>query len=145
MIKLNNKYIVKGAITKNLIDDIIDSARNTSIGAHEIFLGQVRADNFSGKIVSEIEYSAYNEMVKLELEKIFSEISTKYTNLQQLKVIHSIGVVKAGEYSLLVFVGAGHRKNVFLALDDIVNLIKERVPIWKKEILEDKTYIWTKN
>lgn len=145
MIKLNENFIVKDAITSDLIKTVIDSVSNNSIGAHSIFLGQVRADNINGKIVKEIEYSAYKEMVKTELEKIFSDISTKYGDLQQIIVVHSIGTVKAGKYSLLVFIGAGHRKNVFSALDEMVSQIKKRVPIWKKEILEDASYVWTKN
>jgi len=145
MIKLNKKFLVKGAISTDLVKDEINSLNTDSMGAHSIFLGQVRADSIDGKMVKLIEYSAYEEMVQKELEKIFSDISTRYDDLQKIIIMHSIGQVKAGEYSLFVFVGAGHRKNVFSALDDIVKQIKKRLPVWKKEILQDSSYVWTEN
>jgi molybdopterin synthase catalytic subunit len=143
--ELNENFIVQGAISLKHILKITESAKNKNVGAHTIFIGQVRADSINNKIVKEIEYSAYEEMVTKELKKIISDISTKYGDLQQIVILHSIGTVKAGENSLLVLISAGHRKNVFIALDDIVNQIKKRVPIWKKEILEDASYVWTEN
>ncbi|MBN1251814.1 MAG: molybdenum cofactor biosynthesis protein MoaE [Bacteroidales bacterium] len=142
---LNKNFLIKGSISTDVVKKEINQINTASMGAQSVFLGQVRPDNIEGKVVKEIEYSAYEEMVKIELEKIFSDISTKYDDLQKIIIIHSIGKVKAGEYSLFIFVGAGHRKNVFLALDDIVNQIKKRLPIWKKEVFEDTSYIWTEN
>ena len=145
MINTNNNFIVNGPISLGLIKRVTVPSQNINSGAHASFIGQVRADNINNKTVKEIEYSAYEEMVVKELNKIISDISTKYDDLQQIKILHSIGTVKAGENSLFVFLSAGHRKNIFIALDDIVTQIKKRVPIWKKEILEDASYVWTEN
>jgi len=142
----NNKdFIVKGPISLGLINRVTTHVKTNNAGAHVSFIGQVRADNIDNKIVKEIDYSAYDEMVNLEFKRIISDISTKYDDLQQIIILHSIGKVKVGENSLFVFLSAGHRKNIFTALDDIVNQIKKRVPIWKKEILEDASYVWTEN
>ncbi len=145
MIKTNKNFIVNGPISLDLIKKITVPVNNINAGAHTSFIGQVRADKINNKIVKEIEYSAYETMVNTEMEKIISDISTKYYDIQQIIILHSIGKVKAGENSLFVFISAGHRKNVFNALADIVNQIKKRIPIWKKEILEDTSYVWTEN
>ena len=145
MLKTNKDFIVKGPISISKIKEATKTGNNKNSGAHASFIGQVRADDIDGKIVKEIEYSAYEEMVIVELNKIIADISTKYDDLQQIIILHSIGSVKAGENSLFVFISAGHRKNVFIALNDIVNQIKKRVAIWKKEIFEDASYVWTEN
>ena len=105
------------------------------------FLGQVRADMIDGKEVQEIIYSAYTEMANPEFSKIREDAFEKY-NLSCLHIYHSLGAVKTGEISLFVLVSSKHRKDSFDALEDIVEQIKLKVPIWKKEILADGNPNW---
>ena len=115
-----------------------------TIGAHNIFLGQVRADAIEGNIVSAIEYSAYEEMadesMSLIREKAFAEF-----DLICMHIYHSLGVVKAGEICLFVFVSATRRKQVYKATEAIVNWIKTDVPIFGKELFENNAFTWKKN
>ena len=115
-----------------------------TIGAHNIFLGQVRADAIEGNIVSAIEYSAYEEMadeaMSLIREKAFAEF-----DLICMHIYHSLGVVKAGEICLFVFVSATRRKEVYKATEAIVNWIKTDVPIFGKELFENSDFVWKKN
>ncbi len=141
----NKNILIQGPIGQNLVSKIIDETRQGTIGAQSIFLGQVRNDVLEGKKVKEIDYSAYDEMVNSEMEKIFTHIKQNYNDLQKIYVRHSVGVVKAGEHSLFVLVAAGHRRQAFKAVEEIVDLIKEKLPVWKKEILEDGSHIWTEN
>ncbi len=141
----NKNILIQGPIGQNLVSKIIDETRQGTIGAQSIFLGQVRNDVLEGKKVKEIDYSAYDEMVNSEMEKIFTHIKQKYNDLQKIYVRHSVGVVKAGEHSLFVLVAAGHRRQAFKAVEEIVDLIKEKLPVWKKETLEDGSHIWTEN
>jgi molybdopterin synthase catalytic subunit len=141
----NKNILIQGPIGQNLVSKIIDETRQGFIGAQSVFLGQVRNDVLEGKKVLEIDYSAYDEMVNTEMEKIFTHIKQKYNDLQKIYVRHSVGVVKAGEHSLFVLVAAGHRRQAFKAVEEIVDLIKEKLPVWKKEILEDGSHIWTEN
>jgi molybdopterin synthase catalytic subunit len=60
-------------------------------------------------------------------------------------IIHSLGVVMTGEISMFVLVSAGHRDHATKACRQAVELIKERLPVWKKEIFEDNTYLWQEN
>ncbi len=143
--KKTHKVIQQGAISPLFIaDSIAKHSSKTNIGAHNIFLGQVRNDKIEGKEVSEIEYTAYEEMAEQEFHTIREEAFAKY-DLTCMHIYHSIGIVKAGEISLFVFVSAAHRQQVFEACSYIVEQIKSRVPIWGKEIFADGTFFWKEN
>src|ERR1700752_2846360 len=126
--KKKHKVIQQGAISPQFIaDSIAKHSHKTNIGAHTIFLGQVRNDMIDGREVAEIEYTAYEEMAEKEFHVIREEAFTKY-ELTCMHIYHSIGNVKAGEISLFVFVSAVHREQVFTACSYIVEQIKSRVP-----------------
>lgn len=136
---------LNGAISAEFIgNSIAKHQAKTTIGAHNIFLGQVRADKIEGKEVVAIDYTAYEEMA----EKVFYEIReaafAKY-DLTCMHIYHSLGLVKAGEICLFVFVSAPRRKVVFETLEFLVEEIKAKAPVFGKEIFEDDTYIWKKN
>lgn len=139
------KSFVQGAIAAEFIGNSIAKHQSkTSIGAHNIFLGQVRADVIEGKEVVAIEYSAYEEMAEQSFNEIREAAFTKY-NLTCLHIYHSLGVVKAGEICLFVFVSAPRRKVVYEALNYLVEEIKDKVAIFGKELFEDETYTWKTN
>lgn len=141
-IKEKPKYLIEGSISPELISTQAQNhQKKTGLGAHTLFLGQVRADEIDQKRVIAIEYSAYAEMAEKEIENIREEAFEKY-DISCLHIYHSIGIVKTGEISLLVMVSAAHRPDAFPALQYIVEQIKHKVPIWKKEIFEDGTERW---
>lgn len=142
--KVKNVF-VQGAISPLFIGEAITKHQSkTQIGAHDIFLGQVRADIISGKKVSAIEYSAYEEMANQKFHEIKEQAFEKY-NLSCLHIYHSIGKVNVGELCLFVFVSSPHRKEVFEALHHIVEEIKTQVPVFGKELFEDDSYQWKVN
>jgi molybdopterin synthase catalytic subunit len=144
-VKNKKSFFIEGAITPDQIAASIERHRaKKNIGAHEIFLGQVRADVVDGKMVSAIEYSAYTEMAENEIAKIREEIISKH-QLSCAHVLHSFGKVNAGEISLLVFVSSPHRNAAFNACREMVELIKINVPVFGKEIFEDESYQWKEN
>lgn len=135
----------EGAISSDFIaDSIAKHQTKTSIGAHNIFLGQVRADEIDGKTVSAIEYSAYQDMANEKFHEIREATFDKF-NLTCMHIYHSLGTVKAGEICLFVFVSSPRRKEVFKALEYVVEEIKEKVPVFGKEIFEDETHQWKVN
>lgn len=143
--KPKKKSFVQGAISAEFIGiSIAKHQSKTSIGAHNIFLGQVRADEIDGKTVSAIEYSAYEEMAEESFHEIRESAFEKY-DLTCLHIYHSLGTVKTGEICLFVFVSAPRRKVVYDALNFLVEEIKEKVAIFGKEIFEDESYTWKKN
>ena len=135
----------QGAISSEFIgESIAKHQTKTSIGAHNIFLGQVRADVIDGKTVSAIEYTAYEDMANQKFHKIREAAFEKF-NLTCMHIYHSIGEVKAGEICLFVFVSSPRRKEVFKALEYIVEEIKAKVPIFGKELFEDESHQWKVN
>jgi len=83
-------------------------------------------------------------MANPKLEAIREETFQKY-NLTCMHIYHSLGLVKAGEVCLFVFVSAKRRKEVYAATEYIVNRVKEEVPIFGKEILDNETHQWKVN
>ena len=94
----------EGAISSEFIgNSIAKHQAKTSIGAHNIFLGQVRGDEIEGKVVSAIEYTAYEDMANGKFHEIREATFSKF-NLTCMHIYHSLGEVKTGEICLFVFV-----------------------------------------
>ena len=135
----------EGAITSEFIaNSIAKHQTKTSIGAHNIFLGQVRADEIDGKVISAIEYTAYEEMANEKFHEIREATFDKF-NLTCMHIYHSLGTIKAGEICLFVFVSSPRRKEVFKAIEYVVEEIKAKVPVFGKEIFEDQSHQWKVN
>ena len=136
---------IEGEITSDFIaNSIAKHQTKTSIGAHNIFLGQVRRDNVDDKTVTAIEFSCYEEMANEKLHTIREETFEKY-NLTCMHIYHSLGTVNVGEICFFVFVSAPHRPQVYEATEYIVNRVKSEVPIFGKELFEEGTHQWKKN
>jgi molybdopterin synthase catalytic subunit len=139
-------YLINGPLTPVIISQVIEKMGNrTDTGGHSLFLGQVRVDEINGKKVRSIEYSAYEEMVKAEAEKIKVIILSEFPDAKSIEIVHSTGIVNAGEISLVVLVSAGHRHQAIQACSKVVELIKTNLPVWKKEIFDDDSYEWKQN
>jgi len=136
---------VQGSISPAFIADSIQKHNTkTNIGAHSIFLGQVRKDVIDGKPVEAIEYSTYEEMALEQMHKIRETIFQKY-QLTCMHIYHSLGIVKAGEISLFVFTSSAHRVAAIDACKEVVERIKKELPVWGKEVFEDASYQWKQN
>ena len=134
-----------GAITPEMIAKSIAAHQSkTQIGAHEIFLGQVRADEIDGKSVVAIEYTAHEEMANQTFHAIREEAFEKY-DLSCMHIYHSLGTVKTGEICLFVFVSSAHRLPCREALAFLVEEIKNKAQVFGKEIFEDETHQWKVN
>jgi molybdopterin synthase catalytic subunit len=135
----------QGAITPSFIADSIQKhSTKKDIGAHSIFLGQVRADVINGKEVGAIEYTTYEPMSLEKMHEIREAIFAKY-ELTCMHVHHSLGHVSAGEICLFVFTSSRHRKVAIEACSEIVESIKAKLPVWGKEIFVDETHQWKVN
>jgi molybdopterin synthase catalytic subunit len=125
-------------------ESIQKHSTKTNIGAHSIFLGQVRADVLENKTVAAIDYTCYQEMALEKMHEIRTAIFDKY-ELTCMHVYHSLGVVAAGEICLFVFTSSKHRKTAIDACEETVELIKADLPVWGKEVFSDETYTWKTN
>ncbi|HMT28110.1 MAG TPA: molybdenum cofactor biosynthesis protein MoaE [Bacteroidia bacterium] len=143
--KKKKEVFVEGPIApQKIADSISKHASMKDIGAHSIFLGQVRADEIEGRKVTAIEYTCYREMADEVFFNIRESAFSKF-NLSCMHIYHSLGRVEVGQISLFVFTSSVHRKMAIDACSYIVEEIKAKAPVWGKEILEDDSYIWKKN
>lgn len=143
--KKYKQIFIQGAISPSFIAESIQKHSNqTNIGAHNIFLGQVRSDTIQDKKVSAIEYTTYEEMAAERMQEIREDIFKKYP-LTCMHIYHSLGKVAAGEICLFVFTSAVHRKEAFQACEEVVESIKASLPIWGKELFEDQSHQWKEN
>lgn len=121
-----------------LTDNPIDRAEaelgsfGGDVGGVVTFWGIVRGTE-EGKPIRALEYTAYREMAEHQFRKLLAETHGKWP-LQQIRVIHRLGVIVVGEPSLLVRVQAAHRGEAFTAAQFIIDELKQRVPIWKKPV-----------
>ena len=138
-------FFLDGPISPDFISNSIYKHQiKHNIGAHNIFLGQVRKDTIKSNVVSAIEYSAYEEMANKKITDIRESTFEKF-NLTCLHIYHSLGIVVVGQIGFFVFVSSSRRKNVYDATKFIVDMIKNTVPIFGKEIFENKEYNWKIN
>lgn len=143
--KKPKKVFIEGAISpEKIATSIAHHQVKTNIGAHDIFLGQVRADEIDGKTVQAIEYSAYEEMAEQKFHEIREAAFEKY-DLTCMHIYHSLGKVNTGEICLFVFTSSKHRKMAMDACRFLVEEIKSKVPIFGKEVLDDETHQWKVN
>ena len=137
--------LVSGPITSGFIAESLDHhAHKTNIGAHSLFLGQVRADIKNGETVSGIDYSAYDAMAN-EVFLVIREAAFDQFDLTCLHIFHSTGWVPVGGISLFVFTSSVHRQAAMEACSYIVERIKKEVPIWGKEVVENGGHTWKEN
>jgi len=108
-------------------------------GAVNIFTGTTR-NHHDGKRVIELYYDCYREMALKELRKIAEQMLEKH-DLKRIWITHRTGLVPIGEASIVLAVSSAHRKGAFAATAEAMDLIKQDVPIWKKETFDDET-VW---
>jgi len=143
--KKRKPVFVDGPITPDFIAESISKhSTKHDIGAHSIFLGQVRNDEINGKAVRAITYSAYAEMAEKALYDIREAAFEKF-DLTCMHIYHSLGQVAAGEICLFVFTSSKHRAAAIEACSYLVERIKKEAAIWGKEIFEDGNYTWKEN
>ena len=151
----------EGPITPaSIAESISKHATRHDIGAHEIFLGQVRADQIAtssgdGVVMSSaaetrqptvksIEYTAYRDMANEQMIAIREEAFARWP-ITCLHVHHSQGIIQAGELCFFVFASSAHRQVAREAVAYVTDEVKKRLPIFGKEILEDGEHVWKKN
>ncbi|MDR0578282.1 MAG: molybdenum cofactor biosynthesis protein MoaE [Candidatus Accumulibacter sp.] len=118
-------------------DEEIRALRAASgrIGAIATFIGRAR-DFSEGREVREIDFDAYRPMALAELRKLRAEAIERF-GLIDARVVHRLGTVRAGDDIVLIAASAEHRAPALEACRWLIDELKERAPIWKKEITPD--------
>ncbi|MBM3412258.1 MAG: molybdenum cofactor biosynthesis protein MoaE [Bacteroidetes bacterium] len=142
--KYKNIFVLGPITPQQIAESIAHHSVKTGIGGHSIFLGQVRADERGKGRVTDIEYTAYEEMALEKAHEIREEAFAKY-DLTCMHIYHSLGKVKVGEICLFVFTSSKHRKAAIEACNQIVEQIKQELPVWGKEIVDTHETVWKEN
>jgi molybdopterin synthase catalytic subunit len=111
---------------------------NPAAGAICTFTGVVR-DNTDGAPSEHLEYEAYDEMAVPELERIGAELRARWPDAR-VAISHRVGRLEIGEASVVIAVSAPHRAEAIEACHWAIDVLKERVPIWKKEFTPDGSH-----
>jgi molybdopterin synthase catalytic subunit len=102
------------------------------------FHGAVR-DRARGRAIRHLEYEAYPEMAESEMEKVCAEAEARWPGAR-VAIAHRVGRLEIGELAVVVAAAAPHRDAAFAAARYAIDVLKERVPIWKKEVATDGEY-----
>ena len=120
------------------VDEALSSVMRPGAGGVVVFAGIVREQN-EGRAVNLLEYEAYGSMAERELAKICDELEQEIMGVR-LAVLHRTGKLGVGELAVVCAASAPHRDEAFRACRQLIDRIKARLPIWKREHGPDGPY-----
>lgn len=110
-------------------DKTYSKIKNQGNGAIVGFIGTVRKEK---KLLS-LKYECYKEMA-LKQMKILAASARRKFKVRDIVIIHRVGIIKTHEIVVIILVGASHRKEAFRAVEFLIDALKKKIPIWKKEL-----------
>jgi MoaE-MoaD fusion protein len=116
-------------------EEAVRAVSGDGVGGIVTFVGVVRRLS-EGRRVKRLHYEAYREMAEAEFRRIAKEASTTWPDAR-VAILHRVGTLQLGDIAVVVAASAPHRAEAFLACRFAIDAVKERAPIWKKEIGED--------
>lgn len=130
-----------GFLTDSPLDlaALVASVAEPERGGTCAFLGAVR-DHHAGRVVLELEYSAYGPMAEAAMADIVAETERRWP--VRVAVAHRVGRLAVGEAAVAVAAAGAHRDEAFAACRHVIEELKRRVPIWKRERYADGTEAW---
>ena len=114
---------------------VADAVRRDEAGALLVFEGVTR-NHHDGRPVVRLEYEAYAEMADRELAGLVQQAVERWPDIRAA-VVHRLGVVGLGEASVVIAVSAPHRDAAYAASRFLIDTLKAKVPIWKKEVYQE--------
>jgi molybdopterin synthase catalytic subunit len=129
-----SRQVIRVSVGDDVIDvsSLVDEVVRPDSGASVLFLGTVRDHSDAADGVTHLEYEVYPEQVEPKIREIVEEAAERWPILSVV-VEHRSGTVTLGEASVAVAVSSGHRADAFSAAQFIIDELKTRAPIWKKE------------
>jgi molybdopterin synthase catalytic subunit len=119
------------------VNDLLGQVQGPERGGTCVFLGTVRTDDD----VTAIDYSAYDEMANAEIARMLVEAHEKWPQ-SRVTLQHRLGRIPVGEASIAIAAAAPHRADAFAACRYVIEEVKKRLPVWKKELRANGTGTW---
>lgn len=134
--------MTRTSLTREAIDpaSLVAAVADPAHGATVLFIGTVREVNL-GRPVSGLEYTAYEEMARDELDAIVADAERRFAG-SRIAATHRLGALALAETSVAVAAAHPHRDAAFEACQYVIEALKQRVPIWKREQYTDGTREW---
>lgn len=129
-----SRQVIRVSVGDDVIDvsSLVEEVARPDSGASVLFLGTVRDHSDAADGVTHLDYEVYPEQVEPKIREIVDEAAEQWPVLNVV-VEHRSGTVNLGEASVAVAVSSGHRADAFAAARFIIDELKTRAPIWKKE------------
>lgn len=120
------------------LDEVVSAVARPEAGGIATFVGVVRNTN-DGRDVSLLEYEAYGTMAEAELQRIIDELEREIPAVR-VAATHRIGALRVGDVAVVCAASAPHRGEAFQTCRELIDRIKARLPIWKREHGPDGPY-----
>jgi molybdopterin synthase catalytic subunit len=130
-------YLTRDALS---VDQLVAEVAASTFGGTCVFLGTVR-NGPDEHGVTAIEYSAYEEMVDAEFSRLLADARSRWPEAR-IAVRHRLGTIPVGEASIAIVAAAPHRAQAFEACRYVIEGVKQRIPVWKKELRVDGSEVW---
>ncbi|KAL4884794.1 Molybdopterin biosynthesis MoaE [Aspergillus karnatakaensis] len=141
----HNEVPIQLEVTYDPLDPnaALATVSSSSAGANVLFLGTTR-DTFEDRPVAQLSYTCYPQLALKSLGKIAKDAVAKF-GLNGVYIAHRLGVVPVKEASIVVAISAGHRGEAWKGAEEILEIVKEKVEIWKREEFVDGGMEWREN
>ena len=130
-------FLIREPIT---VDALLAEVSSAERGGTCLFLGTVR-NGPEEHGVTAIEYSAYEQMVEAEFGRLLADATARWPEAR-IAVRHRLGTIPVGAASIAIAAAAPHRAQAFEACRFVIEQVKRRIPVWKKELRVDGTEVW---
>jgi molybdopterin synthase catalytic subunit len=114
-------------------------------GAISIFVGVTRRDDVDMGIVQGLEFEAHVPLASTVMRDIIDEYFREEPRLKKVYMSHRLGYVAVGDTNVILAVSSAHRDVSMGAVEDIMNALKSKLPVWKKEVFQSGRYVWKAN
>jgi molybdopterin synthase catalytic subunit len=121
------------------VDEVLAAVADRRAGGTALFVGTVR-DNDEGQAVSSLEYEAHPD-AEQAMNLVAAEVASRHDAVA-VAAVHRVGLLAVGDLAVVVAVACGHRAEAFVAARELIDEIKARVPIWKRQTFADGAVAW---
>lgn len=141
----DDKYFIRVSEDLPTLDDCYKFVSDPSCGAVATFTGTTR-DNFQGKTVTRLSYEGYVPMAEKELRKTCDDARKKFPGIHKIAAVHILGDCPVEQASVILACSSPHRRDSINCIEYLIDELKARVPIWKRECYEgDEGSVWKEN
>ena len=132
-VSLTNEPLDVAAAHAFVVDD--------EAGGIGLFTGVVR-NHHDGQAVAHLDYEAWEERARDDLARVARKVASNHPGVRRVHVSHRLGRLEIGDVSVICAVSAPHRHEAITAAHELIDLVKQDVPIWKRETLADGEVRW---